>query len=144
MSDATANDAPNVQQSEVPSSYRIGSPLDRSNRQTDTVSPSGPNQLHLHAPSATAVRPNIEGHPAFQNAQAFPVITHISESRNMSTTLDVGSRSMHNPGLVGSRLMAPPYHNDPLQHELERLIREMDLAIKLHEDTVSFHIPFYQ
>lgn len=135
VSDATGSDGPNVRQSEVPSSHRIGSPLDRSSGQTDTVSPCGPNQLHLHAPSATAVRPNIEGHPGFRNAQAFPVITHISESRNMSTTLDVGSRSMHNPGLVGSRLIPPPYHNDPLQHELERLIREMELAIKLHEDT---------
>lgn len=65
--------------------------------------------------------------------------THFSDTRTMPIATDISNSPIQTAPPVASR-MPMFFYPDPLQTELERIRKETDQFIKIHEDTVSFPI----
>lgn len=61
---------------------------------------------------------------------------HSSEARAMSNTSEINNNLVQGASVVASQAPYPVYP-DPLQNELERLSKETNHTIKVHEATVS-------
>ncbi|KAG6678574.1 hypothetical protein I3842_14G087500 [Carya illinoinensis] len=65
--------------------------------------------------------------------------THFSDTRTMPIATDISNPPIQTAPPMASR-MPMHFYPDPLQTELERIRKETDQFIKIHEDTVSFPI----
>ena len=140
------------------SSSELGSSIQNSQTPTQLVEDSVENTCR-------------EGGSSFQNAQTPTQLVESSvELLNQAVSQSVTHLAVHQPidtlaggsdtrttpiisGLSNRPIqtappvplrMPLPLHSDPLQNELERIRKEIDQTIKIHEDTVRFsHITFF-
>ena len=136
----------------VQSSSELGSSIHNSEIPTQLVEESvehpcrqgGSSFQNAHTPIQ-----QVESSVELVNQAGSPSVTHSVVHQQIDTVAG-GSDTRTTPNIMGlsNRLIqtAPPVplrmplhlHSDPLQNELERIRKEIDQTVKIHEDTVSF------
>uniref|UniRef100_A0A5B7AM86 Putative helicase protein MOM1 isoform X1 n=1 Tax=Davidia involucrata TaxID=16924 RepID=A0A5B7AM86_DAVIN len=114
--------------------------------------PLGLNQPDLSSASRVDHQPSSEGCASFQNTEAPPQLVEDTAELPSQAVLQPGGNlelqplidpplggfgthlPMHTSPQVASRLPKLPFYADPLQNELERLRKETEQAVKVHED----------
>ncbi|CAK9167786.1 unnamed protein product, partial [Ilex paraguariensis] len=110
-----------------------------------TQLPLGNNQPNLSSTSRVQNQPSGELHASFQNADASPLVDEVRAElpnravlpadANLSITQGFNNFLAQSARQAASRMPPTPLYADPLQNELERLRKETEQAVKVHEET---------